>query len=376
MEATDLTSADYWKSGGVDVRLNPKRVVDSDGLQQFLETECGIRSAVVLATSGSGGAVKFVVLLKSAILASARAVNAHCGLTQDDRWLGGLSTFHVGGLGIYARAFCNGAKVIPMEWDSWTRDGMTLVRAIEEARATVTSLTPVHLHDLVSAGTVAPESLRGVFLGGGRIEATLVKQARDLGWPIWATYGMSEAASQIATGNDGRIDWLSLLPIWECRTDGDGRLAIRGAALFSGYATKQEGRWAFDTARDEDGWYTTGDRCELRQGELRFLGRCDDLVKVSGELISLSRLNLRLAGCGCKGVIVAVPDPRRESELVLVLEEAGDDSLLRFNNGLPLIEQASRVVRVDQLPRTDAGKLDFVEIAVIAGASHFSQPTG
>ena len=99
-------------------------------------------------------------------------------------------------------------------------------------------------------------------------------------------------------------------------------------------------------------------------------------MKVSGELISLSRLNLRLGECGCRGVIVAVPDPRRESELVLVLEEAGDDSLLRFNNGLPLIEQASRVVRVDQLPRTDAGKLDFVEIAVIAGGSHFSQPTG
>ena len=366
MEAIDLTSPNYWESETVDLRLNPKRVFDTDGLQQFLETECGVRSALVIATSGSSGNAKFVVLPKSAILASARAVNAHCGLTRDDRWLGGLSTFHVGGLGIYARAYCSGASVFPMEWDSWTRDGSALIDAIERTQATLTSLTPVHLYDLVSAGVTCPRTLRGVFLGGGRIDATLVIGARDLGWPIWATYGMSEAASQIATSIDGRIDWLSLLPLWQCRADADGRLAIRGAALFSGHAAKQEGRWSFDTARDEDGWYVTGDRCELRESELRFLGRCDDVVKVSGELISLSRLNLRVAECGLTGAVVAVPERRRENELVLVIEGGGGDCLGRLNDGLAPIEQVSRVVVVEHLPRTDLGKLDFGKITELA----------
>lgn len=363
METTDLTRSDYWESEALDIRLNPKRAVDAVGLREFLEGECGLRSAVVIATSGSGGTAKFVVLAKAALLASARAVNVHCGLTGEDRWLGGLSTFHVGGLGIYARAVSNGASVFPMAWDGWTRDGAALVTAVEESRATLTSLTPVHLSDLVRAGVRAPEFLRGVFLGGGRIDPDLVEKARDLGWPVWATYGMSESASQIATSRDGRVDWLPVLPIWEVRVEAAGRLQIRGEALFTGYAAKEEGRWLFDPARDKSGWFMTGDRVQLRDGRLRFLGRSDDLVKVSGELVSLSTLNARVAVCGWTGVVVAVPDLRREHELVLVIEGGQENALLIFNEGLPPIEQVNRVVFLEELPRTEVGKLDPARIA-------------
>lgn len=358
MEAIDLNSPAYWESAAIDIRLNPKRPVDSTGLREFLEGDCGLRSSVVIATSGSSGTAKFVVLAKSALLASARAVNVHCGVTADDIWLGGLSTFHVGGLGIYARAVSEGASVVPMAWDTWTRDGAALIAALEESRATLTSLTPVHLGDLVRAEAKVPSSLRGVFLGGGRIEPLLVEKARALGWPVWATYGMSESASQIATSTGEATDWLPLLPIWEAATDAEGRLRIRGGALFTGYATKGDGGWTFDTARDDEGWFTTGDQVELRGRELRFAGRSDDLVKVSGELVSLSSLSARVAERGLTGLVVAVPHERRENELVLVLEGGSEKALAIFNEGLAPIEQVSRVVVLDSLPRTDAGKID------------------
>lgn len=376
MEALDLISSAYWESESVDIRLNPKRPVDAVGLPEFLERECAIQSSVVIATSGSSGAAKFVVLRKSALLASARAVNEHCGLTREDRWLGGLSTFHVGGIGIYARAHCSGAAVVPMAWDTWTRDGSILIEAIERSRATLTSLTPVHLGDLVRAGARCPAPLRGVFLGGGRIDKDLVEKARELGWPLWATYGMSESSSQIATSRDGNVDWLPLLPIWECQTGDDGRLSVRGEALFSGYAVKEDGRWNFDPARDRAGWFTTGDRVEMSKGELRFLGRGDDLVKVSGELISLSSINARLEKLGMTGAIVALPDPRIENELILVVERGGKDPVERFNDGLPAVERVSRSVVVELLPRTDLGKLDLRKITELAASGHLSHPTG
>jgi o-succinylbenzoate---CoA ligase len=367
MEAIDLNSLAYWESAAIDIRLNPKRPVDSTGLRDFLESDCGLHSSVVIATSGSSGAAKFVVLAKSALLTSARAVNAHCGVTDRDVWLGGLSTFHVGGLGIFARAACNGATVFPMAWDAWTRGGEALIAAIGESRATLTSLTPVHVGDLVRAKAKVPSSLRGVFLGGGRIDPLLVEKARALGWPVWATYGMSESASQIATSTGGAIDWLPLLPIWEAATGAEGRLRIRGEALFSGYATKGGCGWSFDTARDDEGWFTTGDRVELRGRELRFLGRGDDLVKVSGELVSLSLLSERVAACGLTGLVVALPHDRREHELALVLEGLAvgetEKALAIFNEGLAAIEQVSRVVTLRQLPRTDAGKIDRAGVA-------------
>jgi O-succinylbenzoic acid--CoA ligase len=365
MEAIDLNSPAYWESAAIDIRLNPKRPVDSAGLREFLEGDCGLCSAVVIATSGSSGTVKFVVLAKSALLASARAVNAHSGVTADDIWLGGLSTFHVGGLGIFARAYSNGASVHPMAWDVWTPDGAALVAAVNESRATVTSLTPVHLGDLVRAEVKAPPSLRGVFLGGGRIDAALVEKARQLGWPVWATYGMSESASQIATSRGDEIALLPILPIWETTLDAQGRLRIRGEALFSGYATRGTDGWRYDPAEDADGWFTTGDRVELQEGALRFLGRSDDLVKVSGELVSLSSLSARVAACGWIGLVVAVPHERRENELILVIEGALDEALAIFNEGLPPLEQVSRVVTLAPLPRTEVGKIDPARVVAL-----------
>jgi o-succinylbenzoate---CoA ligase len=365
METPDLISPAYWESTAIDIRLNPRRPVDSAGLREFLEGDCGLGTAVVIATSGSSGTAKFVVLAKSALLASARAVNAHCGLGPDDRWLGGLSTFHVGGLGIFARAFSNGASFHPMAWDAWTRDGAALIAAVNESRATVTSLTPVHLSDLVRAEVKAPRSLRGVFLGGGRIDAGLVEKARQLGWPVWATYGMSESASQIATCTGEAIDWLPILPIWETALDAEGRLRIRGEALFAGYVIREPEGWRYDPATDGEGWFTTGDRVELQDGRLRFLGRSDDLVKVSGELVSLSSMNARVAACGFIGLVVAVPHERRENELVLVIEGAVEEALALFNEGLAPLEQVSRVVTLASLPRTEVGKIDPERVAAL-----------
>ena len=176
---------------------------------------------------------------------------------------------------------------------------------------------------------------------------------------------MSESASQIATSTGEATDWLPLLPIWEAETDPEGRLRIRGEALFTGYATKGDGGWSFDAAREDEGWFTTGDRVELRGRELRFAGRSDDLVKVSGELVSLSSLSARVAECGLTGLVVAVPHERRENELVLVLEGSEEKALAIFNEGRPPIEQVIRVVVLDSLPRTDAGKLDRRKIAAL-----------
>ncbi|MDP4849832.1 MAG: AMP-binding protein, partial [Verrucomicrobiales bacterium] len=211
----------------------------------------------------------------------------------------------------------------------------------------------------------APPSLRGVFLGGGRIDAVLVEKARQLGWPVWATYGMSECASQIATSTGDEIALLPILPIWETTLDAQGRLRIRGEALFTGYVTKGDGGWTLDTGRDDEGWFTTGDRIELRGRELRFLGRSDDLVKVSGELVSLSSLSARVAACGWIGLVVAVPHERRENELILVIEGALDEALAIFNEGLPPLEQVSRVVTLAPLPRTEVGKIDPARVVAL-----------
>ena len=373
METTRLTSSEYWESDSIDLRLNPRREIDAVGLDPFLRDDVGIQSSVVLATSGSSGGFKFVVLSKSALLNSAQAVIEHSGLGRDDMSLAGLSGFHVGGLGIYARAFLSGSEIVEMDSAGWKRDGSDLVRVLEEKSVTLTSMTPTHLHDLVSHKAQCPDALRLVFLGGGRMDAALIEKARELGWPIRVSYGMTEAGSQIATARDDSVALLPVLPHWETKVDIDGRLAIRGEALFSGYAIREGAQWKFEDARDGGGWFVTGDRCELQDGMLRFSGRADDLVKISGELVSLSEVN-RLAESvaremGSDAAAIALPDDRRENELVVVMkacERDASDLLCDLNSQLDGIEAVRRVVFVDQLPRTEIGKLDRVRLEQMA----------
>ena len=361
----ELASEKYWESAEIDIRLNPRRDLDVCGLREFLREECEVRHAVVMATSGSSGVPKFVILPKEAILASAKAVNDYCQITADDIWLAGLSNFHVGGIGVYARAHLSGSRIETIVEERWDRSGNALVHAIAEKGVTLTSLTPTHLYDIVSSELAAPQSLRGIFLGGGMISPDLVASGKELGWPLWPTYGMTEACSQIATSIEGDSEWLPILPHWEIKVGENDRLAIRGRALFGGYAMLTPKGWDYVGAQNADGWFVTGDCCSVREGRLRFHSRLDDLVKISGELFSLSDLNERAMAVarvhGSEAAIVARPDPRRETELVMFV--AGDrlfaeKVMSAFNDSVASLEAARRLVSVPELPRTEIGKID------------------
>ena len=155
-----------------------------------------LQGHVLFETSGSTGTPKWIALSKDALLASASAVNAHLGVTKSSCWGLALPAHHVGGFGVAARAFAAGCafrefgkKWNPAEFTIW----------LGENQVTHTSLVPTQVHDLVSAELRAPESLAAIVVGGGRLDEATGQAARNLGWPVLASYGMTEAASQIAT---------------------------------------------------------------------------------------------------------------------------------------------------------------------------------
>ncbi|MDF1755040.1 MAG: AMP-binding protein [Verrucomicrobiales bacterium] len=359
METPDLTSPDYWEGREVDIRLNPASDLKIPGLREAIEARC-IESAIVLATSGSTGVPKLIVLPKAAMLASARAVNRWCGITGNDVWLGGLSTFHVGGLGIFCRASLTGSKVNRMKWHEWTRDGRAFLDAVQDS--TVTSLTPVHLHDLVEAQVPCPATLRGVFIGGAALSRGLAAKADDLGWPLWPTFGMTEACSQIATALEPEAEWLPVLPHWTTRLSEAGSLMIKGPALMSGYFTADGNNgWDWHRAADHEGFYLCGDRVEIQDGKLRPLGRADHQIKILGELVSLEKLEQSLSqALGLEVVVAKKDDSRRGAELIAFIETESDisEAFACWNDALPPFERVSRYQLLPEFPRTGVGKID------------------
>jgi len=292
---------------------------------------------VFVATSGTSGGMKLVALSKRAILASAAAVNERLGVTSRDVWLRVLPIFHVGGLGILARAHVSGARVLEGAWDA---------RAFATTEATIASLVPAQVHDLVAAGLRPARQLRAILVGGGAFDPTLCERARTLGWPVLPSYGMSECGSTIAIEDE-------LLSHLDARADGDGRLAFRGASLFTGYATE-----CGLVDPKIDGWFVSEDFGEVDGRVLRVCGRAADFVKIGGESVDLKRLDAILRDlAGDDAAIIAVRDDRLGCVIHLATTRDASTIVDAFNARVLPFERIRGVRRVETIPRTALGKL-------------------
>lgn len=323
-----------WLSDESHVFLNPR--MPSEERRRLVSFVTALSGHVWLATSGTTGALKLTALSKDALLVSAAAVNRHLQSDANDVWLCVLPTFHVGGLGIYARAFLSGARIVTEGWE-----GVTLA-----------SLVPAQVIDLVGARTVAPRSLRAVVVGGGVLTEDLAAEGRALGWPLLASYGMTECGSQIATARPESPELVFLDHI-EARIESDGRLAIRSEALLTGYGTED----GFVDPK-VDGWFVTEDLASISGRTLRVEGRSRDFVKIGGESVDLSRLDRILSALGADAAAVAIPDERLGHVIGLAVAGGDPDAIVEaFNARVFPFERVRRIIRVAEIPRTPLGKI-------------------
>ena len=372
MATAQLISSGFWNDAGNHLALAPERGDEAAGLAEFAKDELGAAGWCFFQTSGSEGRQKWVGLTKGAILTSARAVDAHFDVTQHDHWLLALPVHHVGGFGILARAFVSGNAVTPLagKWDA-----AAFARRCDEVGATLTSLVPTQVFDLVTAQLTAPKTMRVVLVGGGAMSSALEQAALQLGWPVRRTYGMTETASQVAsqTTEGGEME---VLPIWDLSTDDDGVLTVRGTALAKGYALQEAGTWRWEAISAETG-LRTRDRVNLWEHGarrfLRFVAREATTVKILGELVSLGAIQERIEALRLElgisegaAVVCDVPDARKEASLVLAITGIGAADAERLREAVNLelrpFEQVGQVISLPTIPRSELGKVRLTEL--------------
>ncbi|MEO5715887.1 MAG: AMP-binding protein [Luteolibacter sp.] len=366
MDAALLTNPDFWNDSAVfSFGKFPGGFPDADRLLDH----------VLFETSGSSGTPKWVALSKPALLASAAAVNRHLQVTAESCWGLALPLHHVGGFGVCARAFEAGGRleVFGKRWET-----KAFSEWLHASQVTHTSLVPTQVHDLVKAGTNAPQSLQAIVVGGGHLDMTTGEAARDLGWPVLASYGMTEAASQIATqtldqlANPYQPAPIPLLPIWRADVSPDDLLRISGPALFSGYVISENGVWRFIPRESE--WHVTSDRVMLDNSTITPLGRADTLVKVLGELVDPESIERELTALSdgrlAAGTfaVIALPDQRAGHVLVPVFETLIDRSVVQTALALyqitaPGFGRLHGPAFVPEIPRSPLGKLLRKELA-------------
>lgn len=329
-------------------------------------------------TSGTTGQPKAAMLTWGNHFWSAIASGWRLGVHPEDRWLLNLPLYHVGGLAIALRAALYG---IPIVLHSRFDPEMVLW-ALARDRVTILSLVPTMLKRLLdfNRDRPLPEHVRVVLVGGAATPAPLLARALEARVPVALTYGLTEAASQVATAtpdqvraqrNNGVGYPLRGVHVRIADADGAplppealGEVWVRGPIVMRGYWDDPEA-----TARTLtlDGWLRTGDLgyCDAR-GQLWVVQRRTDLIISGGENIYPAEVEAVLlqhpeveAAC-----VVGVEDAEWGQRVVALVQRVPGaavraEALQAFcRKRLAGYKCPRAVLFVDALPLTASGKVD------------------
>ena len=316
----------------------PTSVVDESGRRtlrhQGREVEPG--DALVMATSGTTGDPKGVVLTHAAVEASARATTAHLGIDPGHhRWLACLPLSHVGGLSVVTRALITGT---PYEVHPGF-DAAAVERAAGRG-ATHVSLVATALR------RIDPSLFTTIVLGGAA-------PPPDRPSNCVATYGMTETGSGVVY--DGTpLAGVDLRVV-------DGQIHVRGPMLLRAY---RDG----SVPLDPDGWFRTGDLGELdpATGRLTVHGRAGDLIITGGENVWPAPIEQAIAShpLVAEVAVVGRPDAEWGQRVVAVVVPVDvdeppslDDVRGWVKDRLPAFAAPRQLVVVEALPTTSLGKV-------------------
>ncbi|MGW6504520.1 amino acid adenylation domain-containing protein [Nonomuraea angiospora] len=344
---------------------------------EFMVRDCGACAVVTSADAPQASSVNLGVRVDERVAAYVMYTSGSTGRPK--------------GVVVEQRAIVN-----YLMWCRWRYAGLrgeVLLHSSPGADLTVTSL----LGPLVSGGCVrigdgscalvkvTPSHLEAGVLEGREVGELIVGGEALLGerlsaWrrvPVVNEYGPTEATVGCAAFvlDAGCGDWAGPVPIgrpiWNTRLyvlDGElrmvppgvvGELYVAGAGLARGYLGQAglTGERFVACPFDASGgrMYRTGDLVRWRaDGELEFVGRVDDQVKVRGFRVELGEVEAALASL--PGVVQAAVAVREQRLVGYVVGARGDVSVLRVL--LPEHMVPSVLVELEALPLSPSGKVD------------------
>lgn len=350
--------------------------------------------AYVIHTSGSTGKPKGVQITHRALVNFLYAMQKEPGMRGDDVLVSVTTlSFDIAGLELFL-PLTLGAKVVIADQET-VSDGLSLSRLLTRSGATIMQATPATWRMLLDSGWHPSKSLK-MLCGGEALPHDLAERLLGGDGELWNLYGPTETTIwssvyrvEHGTGTipigkpiaNTRMyvldDQMQPVPVGVV-----GDLYIGGEGVARGYLNRPDltaERFIQDpfSGENEARLYRTGDLARyLPDGDIEFLGRGDNQVKVRGFRIELGEVEVALREYPdvLASVVIAMKDPSSENQLVGYLVSKQNKSRAEDGNGkgrvfleqlrgflrrkLPEYMIPAIFVVLDALPLTPNGKVD------------------
>ena len=392
-------------------------VLDEEKLPDALEApicEGDDNPAYVIYTSGSTGRPNGVVISRASLACFVAGAAYRYGFRHDDRVLQFAPLHFDASVEEVFLTLCSGATLV-LRTEAMMQSVLRLLDACAEYAITVLDLPTALWHEvaygLSTSAAAFPPSVRTLIIGG---EAALPERvARFLravgpGVQLLNTYGPTEATvvatvatlcrDEFATGKAEEVPIGVPLPGVRAAVLGpDGRLVARGVVgelhlMGGGLATGYLGQPELTAARfqtlehlpDRPRAYRTGDLVRQNDaGELVFVGRVDEELKISGHRVDPAEIEtvlLRFPGVREVAVVgSSMPGGiKRLAAHVVADAPTPSPAALRqhASSALAAASVPSAFLFTDRLPRTSTGKIDRAALrdAAITRSAESSVP--
>lgn len=346
-------------------------------------------TAYIIFTSGSTGEPKGVTMSHGAAVNTIEAINRMFDINSDDRVFN-LSqlNFDLSVYDIFGVIGEGGGIVIPDH--SQYKNPAHWVEMMDRYKVTVWNSVPALMQLLLIYHSYNKEReinpLKVVMLSGDWIAPEQPDKLKELfpGVRVISLGGATEGGiwsiyHECNSEYDSKPEWKSIpygkpLPnqtfkildsfLQDCPVWVQGELFITGESLATSYFGEDELTGNSFFGIDGTMAYRTGDTgCYHPDGEIEFLGRTDNQVKIRGHRIELGEIEAVIRKqFDIENVSCIVYESNQEKKLVAVIAEdiEIDEKILesRLEKWLPAYMIPSAVVKTDIIPLTTNGKVD------------------
>jgi acyl-CoA synthetase (AMP-forming)/AMP-acid ligase II len=331
--------------------------------------------AALMATSGSTGVPRFVLVTHGNLVANTEAIIRSQQLASDERAMQILPVSYCFGASVLHSHLYQGGGVV---FDRRFMFPDKVLRSMAQLRCTTFAGVPTVYNVLLRRSNLRRTDLpclRRFLQAGGSLPPHRIHEMRSA-LPLvkfYVMYGQTEATARISCmeperweakpGSVGRpLDNLTIRIVddegKDLPTGQIGELLVRGPSICSGYLNDPD-----ETRRNfSDGWLRTRDLARVdEEGYLWIEGRKGAFLKMRGMRVSFPEVEARVAAIPgvyeCAARATSHPEAGEALVLFIVPDQGAKIGMEEVRRHLPAHWAIDSIRLVSELPKTSVGKI-------------------